>query len=388
MKASDISLKTIIMKMGNFDIYLATKEGEEKNYALWIEDFSKISNKKILKHLNNQLFIIKTLNHPNVLKFFENIKENRKVYVITEYYNGGTLRDFLDKYLQEHNKPPSEEIVQYIMRQIIEGVKYLHNKKIFHRDLKLEYIMLNYEDEKDKENNNIMKAKIIISDFFSAGYFKKGRYYNEIIGTPGYMEPGILNKMLKSDSYDFYEYNEKCDIWSLGIIFFELLMGYHPFNSANNDELLDKVNKGDYYISMNLSKEAVSFLNCMLQYYPPKRVSIDILYKHRFLRRDINKFKKLDLNKIKSCIVISKIKLNTRAEKSSKNFIDFNVDFNSDSEEEIETINPENKKQILDDMFLNAIQEKQNDPIIIEPKLIPFMLGDNSEIHKDFNTNF
>ena len=139
---------------------------------------------------------------------------------------------------------------------------------------------------------------------------------------------------------------------------------------------------------MNLSKEAVSFLNCMLRYYPQKRASIDILYKHRFLRRDINKFKKLDLNKIKSCIVNSKIKLNTRAEKSSKNFIDFNVDFNSDSEEEIETINPENKKQILDDMFLNAIQEKQNDPIIIEPKLIPFMLGDNSEIHKDFNTNF
>ena len=55
-------------------------------------------------------------------------------------------------------------------------------------------------------------------------------------------------------------------------------MGYHPFNSANNDELLDKVNKGDYYISMNLSKEAVSFLNCMLQYYPQKRISIVLYY--------------------------------------------------------------------------------------------------------------
>ena len=116
MKASDISLKNIIMKMGNFDVYLATKEGEEKNYALWIKDLTKTPSKQILRHLNNQLFIIKTLNHPNVLKFFENIKENRKVYVITEYYNGGTLQDFLDKYLQEHNKPPSEEIVQYIMR--------------------------------------------------------------------------------------------------------------------------------------------------------------------------------------------------------------------------------------------------------------------------------
>ena len=165
-------------------------------------------------------------------------------------------------------------------------------------------------------------------------------------------------------------------------------MGYHPFNSANTEELLDKVNKGDYFIPINLSKEAMSFLNCMLQYYPSKRVSIDILYKHRFLRKEINKFKKFDLNKIKSCIVNSKIKLNTRAEKSSKNFIDFNEDFDSDSEEEKEIINSKNKKQILDDMFSNAIQEKENDPIIIEPKLIPFMLGDDSEIFKEFYTNF
>ena len=88
---------------------------------------------------------------------------------------------------------------------------------------------------------------------------------------------------------------------------------------------------------MNLSKEAVSFLNCMLQYYPQKRISIDILYKHKFLRKDINKFKKLDLNKIKSCIVNSKIKLNTRDEIYMKIFNDFNANFNSDSEEEKES---------------------------------------------------
>ena len=126
----------------------------------------------------------------------------------------------------------------------------------------------------------------------------------------------------------------------------------------------------------------------MLQYYPQKRISIDILYKHKFLRKDINKFKKLDLFKINFIVSNSKIKMNTRDEIYMKIFNDFNKDFNSDSEEEKEIINSKNKKQILDDMFSNAIQEKENDPIIIEPKLIPFMLGDDSEIFKEFYTNF
>ena len=72
----------------------------------------------------------------------------------------GTLQDFLEQYQKKYNKTPSEEKVQYIMRQIIHVIKYLHNKKIVHTNISLDNIMINYEDENDRINNNIMKSKI------------------------------------------------------------------------------------------------------------------------------------------------------------------------------------------------------------------------------------
>ena len=76
----------------------------------------------------------------------------------------------METYKSKYNKAPSEEIVQYIMRQIVEGIKYLHNKKIIYRDLNLTNIMINYEVENDRINNNIMKGKIKIIDFGFSRY--------------------------------------------------------------------------------------------------------------------------------------------------------------------------------------------------------------------------
>ena len=121
------------------------------------------------KFLVNEINILKDVNHSNVLKIFEVRKTSEKVYFITEYYNGGTLTNFLEEYKQIRQKALSEEIVQYIMRQI----KYLHNKKIIHRDIYIDNIMINYEDEEDRIYNNIMKAKIKIIDFGYATYLKK-----------------------------------------------------------------------------------------------------------------------------------------------------------------------------------------------------------------------
>ena len=83
------------------------------------------------------------------------------------------------------------------MIQIIDAMKYLHNKKIIHRYLSLENILINYEDEKDKENENIMKGVIKIIDFGFSRYLKKGELSKSILGIPLYMSPIILNKLNK-----------------------------------------------------------------------------------------------------------------------------------------------------------------------------------------------
>lgn len=343
MEYSDLTF-TEIRKIGHNNICLASKEEGKIKYTTFVIDISKLKNKLYKKFVNNQIYILRNIHHPNVIKFIDKLITKKQILILTEYYNGGTLLNFLNDYLKNYHRPPPEEIVQYIMRQIIDGLKYLHDKKIVHRDLKCEHIMINYEDEYDKENNNIMKSKIVITDFFSSAYLKKGQLSGEIIGTPVYMDPGILNKRCKIPGYENYKYDEKVDIWSLGIIFCELLTGYNPFSSISFEELLKKVNNGDYYLPTNLSKETVSFLYCMLQYYPSKRTSIDILFKHEFLRKDIKKFKKLNLNILKFYRYNYKIKMNTRFYKLNKIF-DENSDSDSEEKDKLNSKKNINKKE-------------------------------------------
>ena len=293
MLVDDYTLKEKIGEGSFGEVYLASKKGENRAYAVKVIDYKFKRN--AMKYLNNEINILKDANHPNILKCFEIKETSEKIYIITEYYNGGTLENFLEKYKSKYNNSPSEEIVQYIMRQIIEGIKYLHNKHIIYRAVNLTNIMINYEDENDRINNNIMKGKIKIIDFGFSKYLKKGELTKTTLGYPITMDPIILFKLNKIPEYKESEYDEKVDIWSLGIIFYELLIGNIPFESQNMEELFKKIKKGDYYIPTTLSKETMSFLNCMLRYNSKERLDIDMLYNHEFLRKNVKEFKILEL---------------------------------------------------------------------------------------------
>ena len=289
MSLDDLTFKKQIGKGAFSKVYLTSKKNENSYYATKIinkSDFLKTPN--LMKYLINEQSILKDVNHPNISKIIEVRETKEKLYIITEYYNGGTLRDFLKIYQEKNNKALSEEIVQYIMRQIIDGLNYLHNKKIIFRDVKLENMMLHYEDENDRMNNNIMKAKIKIIDFGFAKHLKKGELTNSIVGAPFSMEPIMIFKLFSNNQeYKDYEYDEKVDIWSLGILFYELLTGKVPFEADDLEELVDKLQKGDYIIPATLSEEAFKFLTDMLQFESSKRPSMDILYNYEFLRKNI-----------------------------------------------------------------------------------------------------
>ena len=160
------------------------------------------------------------------------------------------------------------------------------------------------------KNNNIMKGKIKIIDFGFSKYLKKGELTKSVLGSPIAMEPIILLKLNKISEYKDNKYDEKVDIWSLGIIFYELLIGKNPFDANSMKELVQKLEKGDYYVPITLSKEALSFLNNMLQFEPKDRLNIDILYNHEFLRKNVSDFTKLKFNE-----KISEIKLNIKKKK-------------------------------------------------------------------------
>ena len=170
-----------------------------------------------------------------------------------EFCNGGSLSGCLKKYKAIHRRPFSEEIVQYIMRQVVNGLEFLHSNKIIHRDLKLDNILVTFNSEVDKNNLNMMKAIVKIIDFGFATKLHKGLTYT-VLGTPTNMDPQILQNM---ETRNQSGYDEKADIWSLGTLCYEMLVGHMAFSANSMEELYQKVKQGTYTLPSNLSEEVV-----------------------------------------------------------------------------------------------------------------------------------
>ena len=208
--------------------------------------------------------------------------------------------------------PFPEEIVQYLMRQIVEAIYYLHSNKIIHRDLRLDNILVTFLNDEDLKSLNMMKAIIKIIDFGFATKLEssKGNLTYTVLGTPNYMEPQILENM-ETKTKNITGYDEKADIWSLGILCHEMLVGHMTFDGRSKDEIYQKVREGTYSFPLDsLKKEVVSFINGMLQNDPHKRLSAAELLNHNFLVKDVKKFAPLDMNKIKGKISGDQMNIN------------------------------------------------------------------------------
>ena len=188
------------------------------------------------------------------------------------------------------------------MKQIIDAIKYLHGNKIMHRDLKLANIMAYFDNEYDKNNLNILKAKIKIIDF---GLALKDNLGHTALGTLQYMDPIILKKFNESPAGIISRndiYDEKVDIWSIGAMCYQMIIGKSLFEGSNRDELERKMEEGNYNLPTSLSKETVSFLNGMLQYNRKDRLSANELANHPFLTKRVNYFTKIDLRSVSNKI--------------------------------------------------------------------------------------
>ena len=255
-------------------IWKATKEGSNDFYSVYKMKKNHDNNSEVNKVLKEGREVLKDINHPNILKLLDIKEDPEYFYFIYEYCNGGTLNNFLNNYIKETDQPLSEEIVQYIMKQLVDVIKYLHDKKIVHRDIKPYEILIKYNSEEDLLNKNILKSKIILTGFDVSAHLIKGDSLYTFVGTMHYISPEIKEGK---------PYNEKVDIWNLGINCYQLLYGEHP-------HIPHKEYKIDYDSLKSLSKEAKSFIECMLQEDPKKRISADELKKHEFLIKNFKDF--------------------------------------------------------------------------------------------------
>ena len=416
MLVGDLNLLKCLGKGSFGEVYLTTKQGSNIQYATKKIDKSAMKTDKSRQYLENEINILKEMDHPNIIKLIDVKNTTKYYYLVMEYCNGGDLSKCLAYYKNKNQKPFSEEVVQYLMRQIVSAICYMHKKNIMHRDIKLENILVNFDNEKDAHERNMMKAKIKIIDFGFSRHLKKYELAYSILGNPINMDPGILKKLNKNDNNKDYGYDQKADIWGLGTICYEMLIGKSTFDSESMKELANKVERGNYFLPSNLSKEVVSFLNGMIQYDPKKRLSAEQLFNHRFLKRPYSELTKINLKEAQNKIVGSKIKINSKNNQSiweifeqdedseldniSSDMIEKDEENNDNSKgktndtacpsknggfDNIEIIKYKNNKKIIDEKDINeqfseAFDFMNNDFIYIEPQLIPFVPGDNPDL--------
>ena len=348
MIVEDLTLIKQIGKGSFGEVFITSKAGTKELFATKKVKKSMVMDEKVKKYFNNELFILKNVNHPNIVKLYDIKQTLNNFYLVFDLCNGGGLSNCLERYKKKHDgKPFPENIVQHLMKQIVSGMKYLHNKKILHRDIKLDNILVKFETDEDKDNDNYFKATIKIIDFGFARYLENDSLAQSILGSPINMDPKILMKMKKIENNQSFGYDQKADIWSLGTVCYELLIGAPPFDASSYDDLVSKLQKGSYKIpnQLNLSKQSISFINAMLQFDPQQRYDINQLAAHEFLNKDCNSFDKMNLTKAQNDSHISGNNIILTAKDELKqsfwNLFDSANDISQIKSEPVSTVTPE-----------------------------------------------
>ena len=312
---------------GNFgEVFLTQRKGYPQLYATKKMERSVCERPPLLNRLINEIKILQYVNHPNIVKFIDLKKSMNNWYLVTEYVNGGSLTSNLKKYMAMYRRPFTEDIVQHIMRQIVDALRYLHFNKIIHRDLKLDNILVNFPTEYDKQSLNMKSCQVKIIDFGFATVLDK-EFTNTILGTAPNMDPKILEQLTTGVKTEGY--NESVDIWSLGTLCYEMVVGCSPFTGSTMPELYQNVQNGKYILPLTLSEEIVSFIKSMLQEDDNKRADAKSLKNHPFLINPINSFHHVNVNNIQaSYLPGGLIRMQTKPKQIENNYYNPNNQYN------------------------------------------------------------
>lgn len=230
----------------------------------------KIVPKKLMEKpaqrdkMTQEISIHKSLNHPNIVRFLYCFDDAKNVYIVLELCKQRSMMEL-------HKRRPnvSDYECRFYIHQLLEGVKYLHDNRIIHRDLKLGNIFLN-------DNLNLK-----IGDFGLATRIEyEGERKKTLCGTPNYIAPEILNK--RGHSFEV-------DIWSIGCVMFTLLVGQPPFETKSLKDTYSRIRKCDYRLPQTLRKNAAELIVAMLQSDPDKRPTVHRCLKFDFLKGPIPK---------------------------------------------------------------------------------------------------
>merc|ERR1740128_299442 len=216
-------------------------------YAGKIIHKSRISKPHHREKIAREIELHRNLNHENVVQFLKHFEDSENIYILLENCSKKSLVHVLKV---RHVVTESE--TRYYMKQLVNGVQYIHQQNIIHRDLKLGNLFL----------TGSMEVKI--GDFGLAtrlGHEKKGT----ICGTPNYISPEVLNK----EGHGF-----AADVWALGCVMYALLVGQPPFETSTLKETYTRIAENVYTVPETVSAPANSLIRRLLHHNPRSRPAV------------------------------------------------------------------------------------------------------------------
>lgn len=240
-------------------VYHATNIETGKSVAVKVISKKKlINNGEFAANIEREISILRRLHHPNIIDLFEVLASKSKIYFVVEFAEAGELYEEVAK-----KEKLTEDHARRYFRQLISAVKHCHSRGVFHRDLKLDNLLLD-------ENDNLK-----VTDFGLSAVKNQIRpdgLLHTVCGTPSYVAPEILAKK----GYD----GAKADVWSCGVVLFTVTAGYLPFNDYNVTVLYRKIYRGQFRFPKCMSCDLKNLLSHMLDTNPKTRISVDEILEH------------------------------------------------------------------------------------------------------------
>ncbi|RMZ76556.1 hypothetical protein DV737_g4753, partial [Chaetothyriales sp. CBS 132003] len=240
-------------------VYLARERSSGFVCALKVLHKSELQQGKVEKQVRREVEIQSNLRHPNILRLYGHFHDSKRIFLILEFAGKGELY----KHLRKEHRFPEWKAAQYIA-QMAAALKYLHQKHVMHRDIKPENILVGIHGE------------VKISDFGWSVHAPNNRRQT-MCGTLDYLPP----EMLKPGSMDNF-YNEKVDLWSLGVLTYEFLVGEAPFEDTPV-MTQRRIARGDMSIPTFVSAEARDLIKRLLVLDPDKRIPLEEVQKHPWI---------------------------------------------------------------------------------------------------------
>ncbi|CAG9769338.1 unnamed protein product [Ceutorhynchus assimilis] len=258
-RIEDYEVHNVLGKGGFASVYQAMCRKSGVNVAIKMIDKKLMQAEGMVGRVQQEVSIHSRLKHPSILELYTFFEDANYVYLILELCHNGELQHYIKR------KMLTEAEVSSIVKQVVEGIKYLHFHNILHRDISLSNLLLTKD----------MQVKI--ADFGLATQLTRpDEKHRTMCGTPNFISPEVATRG---------SHGLEVDVWGLGCLLYTLLVGAPPFDTNGVKSTLTRVVMANYSLPKHLSPEAKDLINSLLQKNPKDRISLEQILDHPFIKR-------------------------------------------------------------------------------------------------------